>query len=321
MNPANSRAGPAPSGYTAAMRRTTALFQPLLPGLVFAAGRRLCGRARRRLPRLRPRHRSGPARTGRQARAERRMLKADGHEFAVFVRAARTPATRGTLLLIPGDGSHPTSAAGLEQIRQAMPAHRLGDVAADAGTATALPCGENRRSPRLAARDRGSGTRQRGAGNARRSARGRTGAMGGAQPGAHHRRDSLRRGRGAPAGAGGRGQLRRPAHPRHGQRARRGAGRGAAGSRGIPGLALEWPKGLARPVMEVLSPAASHAQGRLRREQAATRQLENYRQLTLETGRLATRRSRCAADAPPARLADYAGPDSRRCCRRPLSSA
>ena len=51
----------------------------------------------------------------------------------------------------------------------------------------------------------------------------------------------------------------------------------------FPGLALEWPKGLARPVMEVLSPAASHEQGRLRREQAAARQLEHYRQLTLET--------------------------------------
>mgnify|MGYP003390437452 CR=1 FL=1 len=33
---------------------------------------------------------------------ERRILKADGHEFAVFVTQARGPVARGALVLIPG---------------------------------------------------------------------------------------------------------------------------------------------------------------------------------------------------------------------------
>ena len=277
------------------MRRTTRLFQPLLPGLVFAAA--VVGAAEppppaattTPVPAAAP---TAPAPAidrdllalGDKLAQERRMLKADGHEFAVFVRAARTPATRGTLLLIPGDGSHPTSAAGLEQIRQAMPAHgwatwlltleppprtHAEKIGAPQGsppaTAGAAPAGE---APATLDDRRAAALEQWAARSQARIIAATASAAAEGRPLALVAEGSsavlLTRGMGSAPGAVRGAALLDPVE--------------------FPGLALEWPKGLARPVMEVLSPAASHAQGRLRREQAAARQLENYRQLTLETG-------------------------------------
>lgn len=277
------------------MRRTTRLFQPLLPGLVFAAAV-VCAAeppppaaTTTPVPAAAP---TAPAPAidrdllalGDKLAQERRMLKADGHEFAVFVRAARTPATRGTLLLIPGDGSHPTSAAGLEQIRQAMPARGWatwlltlqppprthaekigapqGSPPAAAGAAPAAEAPATLDDQRAAALEQWAARSQARiiAAIASAAAEGRPLALVAEGSSAV----LLTRGMGSAPGAVRGAALLDPVE--------------------FPGLALEWPKGLARPVMEVLSPAASHAQGRLRREQAAARQLENYRQLTLETG-------------------------------------
>ena len=275
------------------MRRTTRLFQPLLPGLVLAAAV-VCAAeppppAATPVPAAAP---TAPAPAidrdllalGDKLAQERRMLKADGHEFAVFVRAARTPATRGTLLLIPGDGSHPTSAAGLEQIRHAMPAH---------GWATWLltleppprthaeKIGAPEGSPPAAAEPAPAGEApatlddQRAAALEQWAARSQARIIAAIASAAAEGRPLALVAEGSSAVLLTRGMGSAP-----------GAVQGAALLDPVefPGLALEWPKGLARPVMEVLSPAASHEHGRLRREQAAARQLENYRQLTLETG-------------------------------------
>ncbi len=49
----------------------------------------------------------------------------------------------------------------------------------------------------------------------------------------------------------------------------------------FPGLASEWPKGLAMPVLELLNPVTHHEQGAQRREQAKAMGLENYRQIMI----------------------------------------
>jgi len=272
------------------MRRITRLFQPLLLGLVLAAPSVSAA------PPQAPAAPATPAPAGAapavdpdlaalgdRLAQERRLLKSDGNEFAVFVRAAREPV-RGTLLLLPGDGNHPTSAAGLEQIRAAMPAHgwatwlltleppprahveKIGtpdasppaaEAPATVGEAPATLDGQ-----RAAALEQWA-TRSQArviAAIASAAAEGRPLALVAAGSSAV----LLTRGMGSAPGSVRAAALLDPVE--------------------LPGLALEWPRGLARPVLEVLSPAAGPAQGRLRREQAAARQLENYRQLTLETG-------------------------------------
>ena len=249
------------------------------------------------------------------------MLKADGHEFAVFVRAARTPATRGTLLLIPGDGSHPTSAAGLEQIRQAMPAHgwatwlltleppprtHAEKIGAPQGSppaaAGAAPAGE---APATLDDQRAAALEQWAARSQARIIAATASAAAEGRPLALVAEGSsavlLTRGMGSAPGAVRGAALLDPVE--------------------FPGLALEWPKGLAQaghggaePGREPCAGPAAPRAGR----RAAAGELPSAHAGDRE---LATRRGRCAADAPPARLADYAGPDSRRCCRRPLSSA
>jgi hypothetical protein len=287
------------------MRHASRLFLSLLPGFVFAAAVVCAAQpqppatattaepaAAPAAPAPAPAPTPAPAPAidrdllalGEKLAQERRMLKADGHEFAVFVTAARTPATLGTLLLIPGDGSHPTSAAGLEQIRLAMPAHGWatwlltleppprshaekigtpdGSPPAAAGPATAGEAPATLDDQRAAALEHWAARSQARiiAAIASAAAEGRPLALVAEGSSAV----LLTRGMGSTPGAVRAAALLDPVE--------------------LPGLALAWPKGLARPVMEVLSPAASHEQGRLRREQAAARQLENYRQLTLETG-------------------------------------
>ena len=165
MKPANSRAGAAARcGYTAAMRRTTRLLQPLLLGLVFAAavagGAPSPGRlppATAPVPAAAPRRacardRSGPARAGRHAgagaahaesrRSRVRGVRHAGPDAGDTGHAAADPGGRQSSDLGRGPGTDP-------------PGHAcawLGDVAADAGAATAHPRGENRAPQRLAAR-------------------------------------------------------------------------------------------------------------------------------------------------------------------------
>ena len=291
------------------MRRTTRLLQPLLLGLAFAAapGSAQEPRAPAPAPASAPAATPAPAPAldpdlaalGAALAQERRMLKADGSEFAVFATPARTPATQGTLLLIPGDGSHPTSAAGLEQIRQAMPAHgwatwlltleppprahamkitppggsppaistTSGDetgTAAATATGAAAPAGE---APVTLAAQRTAALEQWAARSQARIVAAIASAASEGRPLALVAEGSsavlLTRAMGSAPGSVRAAALLDPVE--------------------LPGLAPEWPRGLARPVMEVLGPAASHEQGRRRREQAAERQLAHYRQLTLET--------------------------------------
>jgi len=285
------------------MRRTTCLLQPLVLGLVLAAPPGSAAQPQAPAAATSPVPAAAPATPapapaaapapaidrdlqalGDTLAQERRLLKADGHEFAVFVTQARGPAARGTLLLIPGDGSHPTSAAGLEQIRQAMPAHgwatwlltleppprthaeRIGapDVSPPAATGSA-PASE---APATLDARRAGALEQWAARSQARIIAAIASAAAEGRPLALVAEGSsavlLTRGMGSAPGSVRAAALLDPVE--------------------LPGLALEWPRGLARPVLEVLGPAASHEQGRLRREQAAARQLKNYRQLTLETG-------------------------------------
>lgn len=280
------------------MRRTTRLFQPLVLGLVLvaptgnAAEPQAPATVTTPVPAAAPEPAPAPAPAIDQdldalavtLAQERRMLKADGHEFAVFVTQARGPAARGTLLLIPGDGSHPTSAAGLEQIRQSMPTH---------GWATWLLTLEP--PPRTHAEQIGTpgaappaatGSAPAGAAPATLDAR-RAGAL------EEWTARSQARILAAIASAAAEGRpLALVAEGSAAVLLTRGMGNAPGSVRAaalldpveLPGLVLEWPKGLARPVLEVLSPVAGREQGRLRREQAAALQLKHYRQLTLETG-------------------------------------
>lgn len=224
--------------------------------------------------------------------AERRVLKADGVEFAVFVRPALGPDAQGTLLLIPGDGSHPTSAAGLEQIRQTMPA--LGwatwlltleppprvqsgklDAAAQAAAAPpadVAPAGVGA-APAAAGTEAGLDARRAQA-LEQWATRCQARLIAATAAAAAEGRPLVLVAEGSAAAVLTRGMASAP-----------GAVRAAALLEpvALPGLALEWPRGLERPVLEVLDPAASREQGRLRREQALARQLQDYRQLTLET--------------------------------------
>lgn len=276
------------------MRRIIRLFQPLLLALVFAAPPLSAAPPQAPAAAATPAPAAAPAgpapavdpdlaALGEQLAQERRALKADGNEFAVFVRPAREPV-RGTLLLLPGDGSHPTSAAGLEQIRAAMPAHgwatwlltleppprahveKIGTPAASPPAATVpAPAGE---APATL-------DGQRAAALEHWATRSQARIIAAIASAAAEGRPLALVAEGSSAVLLTRGMASAP-----------GAVRAAAllDPVELPGLALEWPRGLARPVLEVLSPAAGPEQGRLRREQAVARQLKSYRQLTLETG-------------------------------------
>lgn len=212
------------------------------------------------------------------------MLKADGHEFAVFITQARAATTRGTLLLIPGDGSHLTSsAAGLEQIRQSMPAH---------GWATWLLTLEP--PPRTHAEQIDTpGLRRPLPRNPHPPARRRQRSTPGAPTHWSRAVRSQARILAAIASAAAEG---RPLVLVAGGSAAVLLTRGVGNAPGsvrvaalldpveLPGLVLQWPKGLARPVLEVLSPIAGRAGPAGCREQAAALQLKHYRQLTLEAG-------------------------------------
>jgi len=287
------------------MRRTTRLLQPLLLGLVIAGPPGNAAEPQAPAPAASPVPAAAPAVPAAPAAPEpepapaidrdldalavtlaqeRRILKADGHEFAVFVTQARGPVARGALVLIPGDGSHPTSAAGLEQIRQSMPAHGWATWlltleppprihAEQIGTPGAAPPAATESAPA-------------GAGSATLNAR-RAGAL------EQWAVRSQARILAAIASAAAEGRpLVLVAEGSAAVLLTRGMGSAPGSVRAaalldpveLPGLVLEWPRGLARPVLEVLSPTAPREQGRLRREQAAALQLKHYRQLTLETG-------------------------------------
>jgi hypothetical protein len=278
------------------MRRTARLLQPLLLGLVIAAPSASAAQPQAPASATTPVPGAAPAPAPAAAidqdldalavtlAQERRMLKADGHEFAVFVTQARGPVARGTLVLIPGDGSHPTSAAGLEQIRQSMPAHGWATwlltleppprtYAEQIGTPGAAPPAAAESAPAgtapatLDAR-RASALEQWAARSQARILAAIASAAAEGRPLALVAEGSaavlLTRGMGSAPGSVRAAALLDPVE--------------------LPGLVLEWPRGLARPVLEVLSPTAPREQGRLRREQAAALQLKHYRQLTLETG-------------------------------------
>ena len=285
------------------MRRTTRILQSLVLGLVLVAPTGNAAEPQAPAPLASPVPAAAPAAPapapaperepaidrdldalGVTLAQERRMLKAGGHEYAMFITQARAPTTRGTLLLIPGDGSHPTSAAGLEQIRQSMPAHGWATWlltleppprihAEQIGTPGAAPPAATESAPA-------------GAGSATLNAR-RAGAL------EQWAVRSQARILAAIASAAAEGRpLVLVAEGSAAVLLTRGVGNAPGSVRAaalldpveLPGLVLQWPKGLARPVLEVLSPVAGREQGRLRREQAAALQLKHYHQLTLETG-------------------------------------
>ena len=298
MRAADSRAGAAAAvAILQPMRRIAPLLRLLLSAVALAAA---SGTAAQSQPPAAdapaaPPPAPGPAAgadlaaLGAALSAERRVLKADGVEFAVFVRPALGPDAQGTLLLIPGDGSHPTSAAGLEQIRQTMPA---------LGWATWLLTLEP--PPRVQS-GKLHAAAQAAAPPADVAPAGAAPAAGESEAGLDARRaQALEQwvtrcqarliAATAAAAADGRplvlvAEGSAAAVLTRGMASAPGAVRAAALLEPVelPGLAPEWPRGLERPVLEVLDPAASREQGRLRREQALARQLQDYRQLTLET--------------------------------------
>ena len=287
------------------MSRITRLLQPLVLGLVLAAPPGNAAGPQAPAPAASPVPAAAPAAPaaapapepelaptidrdldalGVSLAQERRMLKADGHEFAVFITQARAATTRGTLLLIPGDGSHPTSAAGLEQIRQSMPAHGWAtwlltleppprthaeqiDTPGAAPPAAAEPAPAGAAPATLDAR-RADALEQWAVRSQARILAAIASAAAEGRPLVLVAEGSaavlLTRGVGNAPGSVRAAALLDPVE--------------------LPGLVLEWPRGLARPVLEVLSPTAPREQGRLRREQAAALQLKHYRQLTLEAG-------------------------------------
>jgi Protein of unknown function (DUF3530) len=216
---------------------------------------------------------------------ERRMLKAGGGEFAVFVRTAQEEPARGTLLLIPGDGAHPASAAAVAQIHATLPAHgwsswllslesppRSWTATIGAAAAPAPPAGAAANQPRLPDASLDAERAQE------------------LQFWAERCQARIAAAIAAAAAAGGKVVLLS-----EGSAAlllSRAVAAAPATIQGavqiepieLGGPVQQWPEGLAAPVLDVMSPAASRAQGAARRERARERGLRNYRQLTLETG-------------------------------------
>ena len=206
---------------------------------------------------------------------EQRLLQADGVEFPVFVKPARGEPAQGALLLLPGDGAYPTASPAIEQLRQLLPAlgwstwlislespprshsGRLADNPDPQPPATPAQraSDEQRRlvelqewAKRCQARIAQAVTAASAEGSlvlvAENSAAALLTGFVGAQP---------------------------------------AAARAAVVIEPVdfPGLASEWPKDLALPVLELLNPVTHHEQGAQRREQAKAMGLENYRQIMI----------------------------------------
>lgn len=213
---------------------------------------------------------------------EKRALKTASGEFAVFVRTAPQRPAQGVLLLVPGDGTHPTSAAALEQLRRTLPVHgwsswlltlpppplswsaRL-DAAPTPGAPAAVPQGpEEAGTPD---QDRSRALRAWAAACESRIAAALASATA-EQPrvvlvgeGSAAALVTAAMGASTPAASGA--VLLEPVE--------------------LHELPADWPEELGAPVLEVLSPALAYAEGDRRRASARDRQVRHFRLLTLPT--------------------------------------
>jgi hypothetical protein len=204
---------------------------------------------------------------------ERRMLQAGGGEFAVFVRVASREPAQGTLVLLPGDGTHPAAAAALDRIRHVLP---------ESGWSSWLLSLDP--PPRAWAGKLAGEPQQPGAEGSIDEMRARE-----LRQWAARCQERIAAATAAAAAEGGAVVLVAEGSAAALLTAATGTGTGAV--RGavllepveFSGLPADWPEDTQVPVLEVLSPSLALAAGTERREHARSRGVQRYRQLTLQT--------------------------------------
>ncbi len=207
--------------------------------------------------------------------AEQRLLQAEGVEFPVFVKPVSGEPAHGALLLLPGDGTYPTASPAIEQLRQLLPAQGwstwLISLESPPRSHSGRLAGDPDPPPAATPAQRASDEQRR---------------LEELQAWAKRCQARIAQ---VVTAASAEGSLVLVAENSAAALLTGFVGTQPAATRAavviepvdFPGLASEWPKDLAMPVLELLNPVTHFEQGAQRREQAQAMGLENYRQIMI----------------------------------------